>query len=425
MSEDTKRSERGKRRMQSQTPSQHLRLPSAPQNIVQQLSPTGQQQQWLPTNAGGTPNFVKEPQMAQGPPQCAPSASSSSGQLHQQIAANIPMGYRSCDTDQHLSTTITTTTTMTTTQTNQRGSFHPPSHTQRDADYATGQLQNLQLQPQSGEQPALTQAPQLQPPPVTLPIETPVIQQLPSAQPQQQRPTLQNQDHRYPVTFEQRRTAFFQWQSQHSLKPQRTLDRTMQDYMSGKKDKEMYELLLKQQQSQQIQIDLPHEQLQASRGQKRRERQREREITQQQSQQNQIDRQTQQNSDDSERRSQKVVRDQKRQERLIERELREQRRLHQTSVMPRVMHGLGAYSGFGGSSSMHGQSTMSIGTVQMITQQGVTQGSGEYRKKTIAEGDEAVRRLNDRVQIILTQIGVCPMGFEWLPVSDGWLCCGK
>jgi hypothetical protein len=161
MSEDTKRSERGKRRMQSQTPSQHLRLPSAPQNIVQQLSPTGQQQQWLPTNAGGTPNFVKEPQMAQGPPQCAPSASSSSGQLHQQIAANIPMGYRSCDTDQHLSTTITTTTTMTTTQTNQRGSFHPPSHTQRDADYATGQLQNLQLQPQSGEQPALTQAPQL------------------------------------------------------------------------------------------------------------------------------------------------------------------------------------------------------------------------------------------------------------------------
>ena len=60
----------------------------------------------------------------------------------------------------------------------------------------------------------------------------------------------------------------------------------------------------------------------------------------------------------------------------------------------------------------------------MIMQQGVDAGAGENRRKAIAEGEASVRKLNDRVQEALSELDICPAGFEWVPVSDGYMCCG-
>lgn len=288
MSNQSKSRQHHKRHQQGQTLPPRVDLPPPPQNILQQQSPTGQQQQWLSTNIGGTPNFVPQNTAVQQPtvqqPQWttsyaiqAPSpdalnvvAQHNYGQLTPPIypststfppsmSATGQMGYGSYGADQQLSTMMTTTTT-TTTQTSHQGGVYGQQHSEQPITQVTGQLQNLQIQQPYPEQQTQTPPPQLQMP-VATPIQLPAMQNLPPTQQppsvsvppmvqqQQEPPAVQNQDPRYPVTFEQRQAAFSQWRSQNSTKPQRTLDRTMQEYMSGKKDKQIYETLINQQQS--------------------------------------------------------------------------------------------------------------------------------------------------------------------------------
>ena len=68
--------------------------------------------------------------------------------------------------------------------------------------------------------------------------------------------------------------------------------------------------------------------------------------------------------------------------------------------------------------------TTSTKTSQMIFSKGPSAGDGQHRQRAIAEGDKSVQQLNQRIQFALAAIDVCPMGFQWMTVNDGYLCSG-
>ena len=63
-------------------------------------------------------------------------------------------------------------------------------------------------------------------------------------------------------------------------------------------------------------------------------------------------------------------------------------------------------------------------TSQMVMQEGLSAESGQHRRQAIQEGADSVQRFDQRIQVALRSLGICPRAYYWYPTSDGFLCGG-
>ncbi|KAK3707142.1 hypothetical protein LTR37_012311 [Vermiconidia calcicola] len=385
---------------QQQAPGQQglwQHVPSQPQ--YQQQATMGQQY---------NPAIQSAPPVFQHPPMC-------SGQ----------QGGSGIGADNHTST-VTTTTTTSSHARNVNSNNSPASL--GPLTQLTGHMQSLQMQqsPPYQSQPSFQQQVQSPPPPQIPPqqqaqpppmLELPPPQSAPTfaASLQQQQvvpqhpPPVQSHNPQYPVTVEQRQQAWSVWLSQNAGKPQRTKDRTMNEFLSGLKDKQVYETLVQQQQTQQAQITLQIQQsnnaVQAQQAEE--ERRQRREVADHQRQQRTLERQQKKAAEEEQRRQDLQDRQREQQQ---QRTMMSQQHLMQQE----------APGGYGATNT----TTSTTDVTQTIMQQGSNAGAGEHRRQAISEGPDAVRRLDQRIQAMFLRCRPCPMGFVWIPLPNGYRCGG-
>ena len=63
-------------------------------------------------------------------------------------------------------------------------------------------------------------------------------------------------------------------------------------------------------------------------------------------------------------------------------------------------------------------------TSQMVMQEGLSAESGQHRRQAIQQGADSVQRFDQRIQVALRSLGICPRAYHWYPTSDGFLCGG-
>lgn len=104
----------------------------------------------------------------------------------------------------------------------------------------------------------------------------------------------------------------------------------------------------------------------------------------------------------------------------------QQQALQSQYFTPNLATGHNGYGNFGGAIAGGTQTITTVEMAQIVTQLGVGSESGENRKKAMTEGQNSIQQLEHRIQTSLSQLGVCPVGFQWVPTADasGYMCCG-
>ena len=363
----------------------------------QQQSPL-HQPQWTTVVPGQNANAQPEVLSPQGR---STQQGYSTPSMFQQFNGPIDPGSSNDAASNHHTSTTTTTTSS---QTINNSGFSGQRYLQQPMAQLTGQMQSMQMQQQPPPMQAQIQAmaspvrylpsPQqaYQTPPPQ-PLSAPPIANAPALPMAQTTAPIQTPSNSS-VTVEQRTFAFEQWRLQNLSKPTRTIERIKAQYTSGQKDKEVYDVLVKQQQAQQAQATFQAQQ-----------------ITQQSAQQDTKAAAAQRRQQRTVERQQREAVEEKSRRQAVQQEQENQRQLAQPVT-------------YGGSGSNTTTTTTTTNTTQMLLQQGATSGAGQHRRQAMAEGESAVQALDQRIQIALRQLGICPRGFQWLPVSDGYMCYG-